>query len=431
MTSEARRAYGTGGVAQRHEARYGCPPVKTVKGKRIRPAHDCAAPWVATLETGWTRKGSRRRKTRVRPTKRAAQAALRELLREAEQTGAPTVGGKPTVKTWAEQWLTHTESRIRPGTWNANRSQINNWIIPTIGHKRLEQLRPADVRAIERAMHHKGLAASTIARCLNVALWMLKDAIIEGHSIPQGVLLVERTAPGENDRDAIPFPDTLAILEASSTLPNASRWAAAFLQGMRPAECLGLTWGCIDFDADEIDVSWQLKPLAYKIARDKSSGFRVPVGYVAKQVDGALHLVRPKSVSGRRIIPMVPWMREALTVWREHCPPSKAGLVWPAVDGRPRLDSDDRQAWYDLTDAARVARLDDTIGRRYALYEARHTCATLLRQLGVDEETIVAIVGHASILSTKAYLHTDSARSRKALEDVADRLGLVAKQIEP
>lgn len=48
----------------------------------------------------------------------------------------------------------------------------------------------------------------------------------------------------------------------------------------------------------------------------------------------------------------------------------------------------------------------------------------------MDEETIVAIVGHASILSTKAYLHTDSARSRKALEDVADRLGLVAKQIE-
>ncbi len=397
----ARRAYGTGSVYQRTDGR-----------------------WVASLDAGYTRRGTRRRRTRVRATKTEAQRALREMLRAAQAAEAPTAGGRPTVRTWADQWLDITQRTVRPTTWQSNRSQVATWIIPTIGHRRLDQLTPADVRAVERAMESAGRRPSTVSRCRAVLDKMLRDAIVEGHAVPQAVTMVDGVAAGESDRDAIPLPDAVALLRAAATLPHGSRWAAALLQGMRPAECLGLTWARVDLEHGEIDVSWQLKPLPYRVTRDRSSGFRVPRGYEARQVDGALHLVRPKTASGQRIIPLVPWMLAALTAWREQCPPSPAGLVWPDPDGTPRDDAQDRAEWRDLQDAARVAHVEGDVGRRYARYECRHTTATLLREAGVDDETITAIMGHASILSTKKYLHTDRRRVRAALEGVAGVLEL-------
>src|SRR5690606_9133917 len=123
--------------------------------------------------------------------------------------------------------------------------------------------------------------------------------------------------------------------------PDASRWVAALLQGMRPAECLGLTWDAIDFDRDTIDVSWQLKPLPYRIPRDRDSGFRHPPDYTVRHLQGAHHLVRPKTGRGKRMVPLVPWMRAALLDWRDRAPASPHGLVWPGEDGGPRIDKDD------------------------------------------------------------------------------------------
>ncbi len=245
--------------------------------------------------------------------------------------------------------------------------------------------------------------------------------------MPPAALLVDGPGVGESDRDTIDFDDAMAILKAAADLPDRSRWVAALLQGMRPAECLGLTWSAINWTKGQVDVSWQLKALPYNITHDRSSGFRVPTGYVARQVYGAVHLVRPKTTSGRRIIPLVPWMRTSLQEWRAVAPHSPAGLVWPRPDGMPRDPAADRAAWYALTDLEQVARLDDDQqGRRYVLYEARHTTATLLAEAGVPEATIVAIMGHASILSTRAYLHSSSSAKRSALDDVATRLGLTA-----
>lgn len=395
-----RRDYGSGSIRQ-----------NTARGR-----------WEGTIELGWTERGTRKRKTVTGPTKRAVQIKLREL-RNSDQV--LTRGGRPTVKTWADRWLEITSSELRPTAWQANRSQVVRWIVPTIGHRRLDQLTPGDRRSITTAMTRAGLASSSVTRAQAVLGKMLKDAIIEGHAVPQSVMLV-KTGGGsvESGRDAIPLDDALLILAVASERPDSSRWAAAMMQGMRPAECLGLTWDAVDLDAGTLDVSWQLKSLRYRVARDRSSGFRVPNGYIAKQVDGSLHLTRPKTQAGRRVIPLVPWMSAALAAWRELAPDSRAGLVWPREDGRPQTDDADRAAWRDLCDKAQVASVEGREGRRYALYEARHTTATLLRQAGVDDETIKAIMGHASILSTKAYLHTDSARARAALQQVADRLAL-------
>jgi integrase len=381
--------------------------------------------WVGAYEAGFTTTGARRRRRVTGRTKTIAQQKLVKAIREAEAAEAPTIGSKPTVKRWADEWLETTSHDLRPGTWNANRSLVNNWIVPTIGHRRLADLTPGHVREVRTAITRAGRAPSTAARAHAVLIWLLKDAVIEGHAVPNGTLLVDGPGTGESDRGDIPLPDALALLAAAARRPDASRWVAAFLQGTRPAETLGLTWACCDFDARRIDISWQLKPLPYRVPRDPSSGFRIPTGFIAKRLHGQMHLVRPKTEKGRRVIPMVDWMAASLLAWRQVAPASPYDLVWPRADGKARSDKADREQWRDLQDEAQVASVDGTLGRRYDLYEARHSTATLLRELGADDETIKAILGHATILSSKAYLHTDDRRTREALTNVAARLGLL------
>lgn len=399
-----RRQYGSGSITQRAR-----------DGK-----------WVGRIEAGWTRSGGRRRIEVVGSTRKEAESKLRAKQKEIAREGLPAVRtGSLTVKAWADRWLEQRANRVRPATYQADASQVQNWIVPTIGKVALVDLAPRHVAAVGAAVLAANRSPSTARRAQMVLRSMLRAAMIEtGHKLAPELLVVEAQGAAESDRKDIPLPDALAILTAAQALPDASRWVAALLQGMRPAECLGLTWDAIDFERETIDVSWQLKPLPYRRPRDRESGFRHPANYTARRLVNAYHLVRPKTRTGRRVVPLVPWMRAALEDWRTKAPASPYGLVWPAPDGAPRNDKDDRQAWYDLCDAARVAHVEGTQGRRYDLYEARHTTATLLMAGGVPEPVIIAIMGHSSVASTRAYQHSSLADARKALDGVAQRLGL-------
>ena len=209
------------------------------------------------------------------------------------------------------------------------------------------------------------------------------------------------------------------------TRPGASRWVAALIEGLRPAEALGLTWEMVDLEAETMTLAWQLKALPYIEFRQPESGFRVPRGFESRQIHGAYHLVRPKTRAGSRVIPLVPWLVEELSAWADCAPTSPHGLVWPRDDGAPRSAEQDRRHWYDIVEEAKVeVTLPDGTRRRPLLYEARHTAATLLLANGVDETTIKAVLGHSSVPSTQSYLHTDRARTRAALSVSAEMVGL-------
>lgn len=375
--------------------------------------------WVATIEAGWTQRGTRRRLTVSARTERECKQKLRAKEREISRAGVPgeNAAAATTVKSWSERWLPIHARNVRPAAYSADRSQVTHWIIPTIGHKRLMHLSPADVRAVRRAVLDAGLANSTATRAHAVLKKMLRDAAQEGYFVPANVLDTkgQEQKGGEKAREVIDAADAASLLTTAAREPGGARWVLALLEGLRPAEALGLTWECVNLEESTLSVEWQLKRLPYNVARDRSSGFRAPDGYAARRLHGAMHLVRPKTSSGIRRIPLVPAAVEALAKWRAVAPDSPHGLVFPGDGGRGRDDKADRAAWVALQDAAQVARVERTLGGRYDLYECRHTTATLLLAAGADNATIVAIMGHASILSTHAYLHTDMARAREVL----------------
>lgn len=393
--------------------------------------------WVGQILAGVTPRGTTRYVTvsyKAKPgqSETSARAEVTRRLeakrKQLATTGLPVAGvqTRTTVRSWSVTWLEQHRQRVRASSYTTDAGAVHRWIVPTLGARRLEDLTPADVRALTRAVTDAGRSTTTARHAQSVLSKMLRAAILEGHAVPQRVLLVEAPPRAVHDRDAIPLPDALALLTAAAERPDASRWVAALLQGMRQGECLGLTWDAVDLDTGVVIVEWQLDTLPYL---DRAAGtFAVKPGQKVRHLEGAWHLTETKTAKGQRVIPLVPWMRAALAAWRELAPASRHDLVWPRLDGRPRDEKDDRREWQALQDAAGVRHAS---GRYYTVHEARHTTATLLLEAGVDDKVIEAILGHSSITTSRGYMHVNQALARRALDDVATRLGLDVPALAP
>ena len=399
MAERKRRQYATGSVYKRAS-----------DGK-----------WVGTIEAGWTERGTRRRITVTGKSEPEVKAKLKERQRQIAREGVPQASHRTTVKAWAEEWLGMRQRTVRPKPWATDASAVRKWIVPTIGHKRLDALSPADIRAVANAQRAAGKSTTTAKRTHTTLTGMLRAAILEGHNVPERVLLVAAPEIAVNDRDAMTVPEALAILREASFLPHGSRWAMAFLHGMRQGECLGLTREAVDLERGLVTVEWQLQPLPYLDRRNKALGFRVPDGYEVRHLTGAYHLTRPKSKKGFRLIPLVPAMREALADWLAIAPANPWGLVWPTENGQPSNAKQDLEEWYALQGTAGVGH---PAGRYYYVHEARHATATRLKEEGVDDHTITALLGHSSILTSRGYMHTSHAAALDALARVAQRYEL-------
>lgn len=392
----SRREYGSGGIYHNE--------------KRGR--------WEGTIQHGFNRNGGRRVITVTGKSEAEVKRKLRDKRLELD-AGKRIDTSRVTVKNYAEKWLAVRVAGKKPKTYSTDKGAIEKWIIPTIGHIRLDQLTVDDVRAVTTACRKAGLSSSTFLRYQATLGKMLKTAALEGQNVPSHVLVIDRPTKAVHDRRALAIGQALAVLGVASQRPDGSRTAAALLQGMRQGECLGLLWD--EVQDDRISVDWQLQALPYLDPKNKALGFRIPDGFDARHLERSYHLIRPKSKAGRRIIPLVPWMAEALDHWRTIAPPSPHGLVWPRENGSPMNPKADREAWEALQVAAGVQH---PAGRPYFLHEARHTTATMLRDLGVPESVRIAIMGHSNIETTRGYEFTDIAEARKALDLVASQLQL-------
>lgn len=356
-------------------------------------------------------------------TEAECRRRLRDRQREIAKNGMPSeeISVRTTVKSWADTWFDMIVRNARPNYFSTTRSLIQHWVIPEIGHRPLSDLTPRDVRAVTAAVMRAGRSSTTAGHAQAALLRMLKAAILEGHTIQQRVLLSPMPKKGISDREALPLDQAIAALAVAARRPDGSRWAAAFLQGLRQGEALGLAWARVDMEKGYQIIDWQLQPLPY--ADREAKTFRIPDGYKAQHLVDSYHLVAIKSKAGERAQPIVPWMTNALTAWREISPMSPYDLVWPHASGRPRRANSDTAEWRDIQREAGIAHPS---GRPWKVHEIRHTTATLLMELGVDEKVITAIMGHTSAVTTAKYQHVRDAQIEAALAKMANVLELRA-----
>jgi site-specific recombinase XerD len=92
---------------------------------------------------------------------------------------------------------------------------------------------------------------------------------------------------------------------------------------------------------------------------------------------------------------------------RQRAGPNPHNLVWHRPDGRPLTRHDDAKYWGAVLAAANLPKVD--------VYAIRHSTATLLQELGVAEETRMAIMGQSSVAAHRAYIHVDQSQAKTAL----------------
>jgi integrase len=162
-----------------------------------------------------------------------------------------------------------------------------------------------------------------------------------------------------------------------------SRRGAPAIRALRPGavpwpasrELLGLRWQDVDLDGAKLEVVQTLQ-----------------------RVGGSLRLVPPKTDDSARTVPLPPVCVDALREhrmrqfagrseawpdWEDH------GLVFASRRGTPIEPDNLRRSWSEIRERAGLGPT--------RFHDLRHTCVTLLLDLGTPPHVVQEIVGHSAI----------------------------------
>jgi integrase len=384
--------------------------------------------------------GKRRQKRVYAKDFKSAKAKLDELRAEVAK-GIIPVSSTTTVGVWLRYWCDEIKKpHVRPNTYDWYDEAIRLHIVPHIGTKKLRHLTPQHVRE----MLAKANTPANAQRAWKTLRMALADAITEGligRNVAEAVNRPEhlKRTRGALTSDAAKLIIRCAIdLQASGdeTTPLlATRWAAALLTGARPAELLGLEWDRVDLKNGVLDLAWQLQQIdrahgcgdpqgdAYPCGKKRASfcpdaRWDLPAEFEFRECRGSLMWTRPKTSAGTRIVPIVAPLKAMLDQHQQVGGPNPHNLVWHRPDGHPLTRHDDGAHWRTVLAAAKLPAVDP--------YACRHTAATLLQELGVPEETRMAIMGQSSAAAHRNYIHIDQTQTRAALGKLADAVGMRA-----
>lgn len=388
--------------------------------------------WVARIERAPDPATGKRSPKVVTARDRNDCIAKRDAYLESVKQGADPYAKTVTVEGWMNHWLAEIapHRKVGPKQMASYRTAARQHIIPALGPKRLDQLRPQHIRAMLKAITDtKKLSTRSAEVAFNVLSPALDDAMREGVITYNPCRRMPR--PGSTSKvrgtiDADGFRrlfDYLGQLDAAT----ASRIAMALFTGKRQGECLGLEWNRVGWDTKLIDISWQLQRLKQKgktrIPRDTTdypiAWLDVPAHIEVRPIWRTMCLIRPKW-GKTSVVPMVAPLEALLREHHSNSGAPRDGLVWTRPDGTPITPQDDTKVW---ADAMTACELLDTAGKPLTLHSARHTLATLLLEAKVEESVRMEIMGQSTVAAHRGYVHVDQTHTRAALDQIAGLLG--------
>ena len=245
--------------------------------------------------------------------------------------------------------------RYKPSTLRGYEQALREYVYPTLGGAKLQNIRPGDVQRLADTLVGRGLKPSTVRNAL------LPLRAICRRSLRQGDLRVNPTIGLEipavrNRRRRVVTPAEAQTLIQAAPAEDQALWATAFYAGLRRGELQALQWSDVDLARGVIRVerSW-----------DQKQG-----------------VIPPKSAAGQRRVPIAAVLRDYLVARRMSAPQA---LVFARGDGTP---------FSPATISQRAARAwNRAVLHGVTLHECRHTFATLMIAAGVNAKSTPDVHG--------------------------------------
>jgi integrase len=297
-------------------------------------------------------------------TKREAERKLTEVMGEVH-SGAYRNLKKITFKQFAEEWVnSYARTRTKLSTLRSYQNIINTHLTPVFGDFLLTDITTAMLQGYV-AKRLERVKAKTAINELVPLKKMFKHAVRWGYLKLNPAEHVERPRVDKEEMKVL-TPEEVRLFLNHVTPQHKPFFLTAVLTGLRRGELLGLQWGDIDWNNNQINVR-----------RSVWNG----------------EFVTPKTKNSVRKIDISPYLAMVLKKHKLGCPMSDIDLVFHNTKGNP-LEPGSLVKRHFLP-ALRMAKV-----RQVRFHDLRHTNVALRIEQGQNIKYIQNQLGHASIQTT-------------------------------
>jgi integrase len=335
----------------------------------------------------------------VKGTKRDAEKKLAELLHNLHRSEY-VEPSKLTVGEWLHEWL---ETAIKPPnkrlrTYETYKSVIERHLKPTLGHLRLQQLKPTDIK---RYYNEASLSPTTLEQHHTLLHSALKAAQLQGlvqRNVASLVIGKPHRREGRDDvlRHCWEVEEARLFIAAAKELgpQPAAFYTLALDTGARKGELCGLKWIDLDLDTGTLAIVRQLiKPGPDPIFGPLKSGESRTISIAPETV--ALLRRHKAHQAELKLATRTHYHDHSLMFAKEWEHLRRHGDTL----GHPlQMNNIGQNEYRRIIQAAGV--------RPIKFHGLRHTCATLLLQAGVPIKVVQERLGHKKIeITLNIYAH--------------------------
>ncbi len=295
---------------------------------------------------------------------------------------------RPPFKEVAAEYLRiFAPTRLKPSTVHGYKRLLDRFLLPRIGHLRLDHVDAKVVRELDAECVKRGSKPETRRK-----VHILIRSILRRFAVEAGYLEGAPALPAMPKAGA-KIINTLTDQEVSMILamaPPSHRLAflLAAHAGLRAGEIRGLKWRDVDLAGGQL---------------------------VVRESVCRGHTAPPKS-GHERTVPLTRQLHAALASVRKR---DRDALVSRTEYGTPWREWGLRQAF---TRARKRAGVEP-----FRLHDLRHYFVTALFRRGVAAPTVQALAGHAHLTTTQRYAHVARVDLRAAIERLASESVVTAR----
>jgi len=381
--------------------------------------------FLLTVEAGYDSKGKRIRKYKtIRVEDKALLKTKKKLndyleseyhkFKTEVESGAYIAPEKMLFKDFTNEWIEkHANEHLAETTLSTRLSHLNNHILPALGNKRLDEIKPIHIidflNNLTRKNEPNRPISSRTKQDVYITLSSVFERAVRWKVIQENPIRFVEKPKNPKDNKVVNVYDeeeVISLFVAAEKEPFHWRifLTLTLAAGLRRSECLGLEWDKIDFENRTMEISTAITRGTKTVIKE------------------------PKTTSSKRVISLPKSVIAELIEYKQYYDSMKEACEdqWIENERQWLFCNIDGTHFYPTTPTTWWRRFTERAGVRHIrLHDLRHTSATLLINQGVHAKIIAERLGHSDIRVT---MNTYGHALRKVDQEAADKLDNLFKK---